>query len=52
MTETKDALFGMRAALMLLGQGVALPERPQSRILVERLRATHKRLWRPHFMAA
>src|SRR6185369_13463042 len=31
----------MRTALMLLGQRVALPERPASRILVERLRATH-----------
>lgn len=41
MTETKDALFAIRAAVQVLGQGVALPERPQSRILVERLRATH-----------
>jgi len=40
MTETHDALLGLRMALRVLGQGTALPE-PSSRKLVQRLRATH-----------
>src|SRR5262245_20596178 len=41
MTETKDALVAVRAAAKVLALGITLPERPASRILVEKLRATH-----------
>jgi hypothetical protein len=41
MTETKDALVAVRAAAQVLALGVALPERPASRVLMEKLRATH-----------